>query len=115
MQKTIPSTFLDHLHSRRTDSVLGPDQTKQQIGPRGFWVGAFLSFFLAAAAPYSNMIIRGTYMTLDFSTPGAIFLFLVLIGLLNTLFKVAATPPKAWAWPYWEWPPGSGPMPPPSL
>ena len=35
------------------------------------------------------MIIRGSYMALDFSTPGAIFLFLLLIGLLNLLFKLA--------------------------
>ena len=37
-------------------------------------------------------------MALDFSTPGAIFLFLVLIGLLNVLFKVAASPLGAAAW-----------------
>jgi len=36
------------------------------------------------------MILRSTLMATDFSTPGAIFLFLVLIGLLNVLFKVAA-------------------------
>ena len=65
---------------------------------RAFWVGSFLSFFLAVGAPYGNMIIRGSYMALDFSTPGAIFLFLVLIGLLNVLFKVAANPLGAVVW-----------------
>ena len=36
------------------------------------------------------MVIRGSYMALDFSTPGAIFLFLFLIGVLNLCFKLAA-------------------------
>ena len=47
-------------------------------------------FRSAIGAPYGNMIIRGSYMALDFSTPGAIFLFLLLIGVLNSLFKVVA-------------------------
>ena len=34
--------------------------------------------------------MHATFMAWDFNTPGAIFLFLVLIGLLNVLFKVAA-------------------------
>lgn len=67
----------------------------QQVSMRAFWVGAFLSFFLAVGAPYGNMIIRGSYMALDFSTPGAIFLFLVFIGAINVLFKFAASPQRA--------------------
>ncbi|HJP30741.1 MAG TPA: DUF6785 family protein [Candidatus Latescibacteria bacterium] len=57
---------------------------------QAFWIGGFLSFFLAIGAPYGNMIIRGSYMALDFSTPGAIFLFLLLIGVLNALLKIIA-------------------------
>ena len=34
------------------------------------------------------MAMRSTVMAFDFNTPGAIFLFLVLVGLLNVLFKV---------------------------
>ena len=60
------------------------------ISWRGFWTGAFLSFFLAIGAPYANTAMHSTFMAWDFNTPGAIFLFLVLIGLLNVLFKVAA-------------------------
>ena len=60
------------------------------ISWRGFWTGAFLSFFLAIGAPYANTAMHSTFMARDFNTPGAIFLFLVLIGLLNVLFKVAA-------------------------
>ena len=36
------------------------------------------------------MAMHATFMAWDFNTPGAIFLFLVLIGLLNVLFKVVA-------------------------
>ena len=36
------------------------------------------------------MAMHSTFMAWDFNTPGAIFLFLVLIGLLNVLFKVVA-------------------------
>ena len=56
------------------------------ISWRGFWTGAFLSFFLAIGAPYANTAMHSTFMAWDFNTPGAIFLFLVLIGLLNVLF-----------------------------
>ena len=56
-------------------------------------------FLLAIGAPYGNMIIRGSYMALDFSTPGAIFLFLLLAGLLNTLFKLSAAR-TTWACPW---------------
>ncbi|MBT3342937.1 MAG: hypothetical protein HN712_00125 [Gemmatimonadetes bacterium] len=66
------------------------DQGVESLSWRGFWVGIFLSFFLAIGAPFGNMIIRGSYMSLDFSTPGAIFLFLLLIGVLNALFKWGA-------------------------
>ena len=60
------------------------------ISWRGFWTGIFLSFFLAIGAPYANTAMHSTFMAWDFNTPGAIFLFLVLIGLLNVLYKVAA-------------------------
>ena len=46
-------------------------------------LGALLSLGIALGAPYANMVIRGSYMALDFSTPGAIFLFFVLTGGLN--------------------------------
>ena len=59
---------------------------EERVG--GIACGVFLSFFLAIGAPYGNMIIRGSYMALDFSTPGAIFLFLVMIFLDFILFIV---------------------------
>ena len=55
---------------------------------RAIVTGSVLSLFLACAAPYGNMVIRGSYMALDFSTPGAIFLFFLLVGPLNGLMRV---------------------------
>ena len=92
MRRDIPQEYSDHLATRR-DRVLGGGG--ERLSFRAFWVGGFLSFFLAVGAPYGNMIIRGSYMALDFSTPGAIFLFLFLIGLLNCAFKLARQPPVA--------------------
>ena len=86
MKKDIPRVYTQHLESRG-HAVL---TEKETLSLRAVWVGAFLSFFLATAVPYGNMVQRGSPMALDFSTPGAIFLFLVLIGLLNVLFKSAA-------------------------
>ena len=92
MRRGIPQEYSDHLATRR-ESVLG--EGGERLSFRAFWVGGFLSFFLAVGAPYGNMIIRGSYMALDFSTPGAIFLFLFLIGLLNCAFKLARQPVPA--------------------
>jgi len=56
---------------------------------KAFLVGTFLSFFLGVGAPYANMVLRGSYMALDFSTPGAIFLFFVLVALVNSVLRAA--------------------------
>ena len=87
MKRRISTAYQRYLEGRE-ESVL--EGEAQQLGMRGFWVGSFLSFFLAAGDPYGNMVMRGTYMANDFNTPGAIFLFLFLIGVLNLVFKVAA-------------------------
>ena len=87
MRRGIPRAYSSYL-ATRTETVLGT--SVERLSLRAFWIGGFLSFFLAVGAPYGNMIIRGSYMALDFSTPGAIFLFLLLIGVLNCLFKIVA-------------------------
>jgi hypothetical protein len=50
---------------------------------RSIGTGSVLCLALACGAPYGNMVIRGSYMALDFSTPGAIFLLFLLVGPLN--------------------------------
>ena len=86
MRRFIPEAYNTYLQGR-SDSLFGQDDLC--LRPRAFIVGAFLSFFLAVGAPYANMIIRGTYMARDFSTPGAIALFLLLVGPINAVLKWA--------------------------
>jgi len=93
VKRLIPNEYGSYLQ-KRTQSLLGEGDALA-LRPRAFAIGIFLSFFLAIGAPYGNMIIRGSYMALDFSTPGAIFLFLLLIGPLNALFKCTATPVRS--------------------
>ena len=86
----IPQDFRNYL-SLRGSSVTGNEaEAHQPLTLRALVVGTFLSFFLGVGANYADIAISGSYMTLDFSAPGAIFLFLVLVGLLNALFKFAA-------------------------
>ncbi len=87
MSKGIPGAYRQFLETQSRTLFVGTGPLKPTL--RGFWVGCFLSFFLAIGAPYGNMIIKGSYMALDISTPGAIFLFLFLIGVLNLLLKLA--------------------------
>ena len=89
MNRSLPSPYGQHLQGSQ-DEGLTDAAGRSHLTLRGFWVGAFLSFFLSIGAPYANMAMRATNMAFDFNTPGAIFLFLVLVGLLNTLFKLAA-------------------------
>lgn len=64
-----------------------PDRTGQDsaFSARALLTGSVLAVCLACGAPYGNMVIRGSYMALDFSTPGAIFLLFLLVGPLNWL------------------------------
>ncbi len=87
MIRAIPEEYALHLDERSDGLVFGQGAS---ISWRGFWTGVFLSFFLAIGAPYANTAMHATFMAWDFNTPGAIFLFLVLIGLLNALFKMAS-------------------------
>tara|TARA_B100000809_G_scaffold162810_1_gene160160 strand:- start:2729 stop:4888 length:2160 start_codon:yes stop_codon:yes gene_type:complete len=90
MRIGIPKDFRQYL-SLRGDSVTGQDQASHQpLTGRALAVGTFLSFFLGVGANYADIVIKGSYMTLDFSTPGALFLFLFLIGICNTLFRATA-------------------------
>ena len=90
MRIGIPKDFRRYL-SLRGDSVTGDDQASHQpLTGRALAIGTFLSFFLGVGANYADIVIKGSYMTLDFSTPGAIFVFILVIGLGNTVFRVTA-------------------------
>jgi len=89
VKRSIPSLYNTYLASRQ-ESTLSGTGARSGLSVRGFWVGSFLSFFLAIGSPYANMAMRASNMSFDFNTPGAIFLFFVLIALINALFKWVA-------------------------
>ena len=51
---------------------------------RSLLAGSLIAFCISVGAPYGNMVLRGSYMALDFSTAGAIFLFFLFIFLVHT-------------------------------
>ncbi len=89
MDRQIPPIYDEYLASRQEATLVGTS-ARAGLSARGFWVGSFLSFLLAVGSPYANMAMRASNMSFDFNTPGAIFLFLFLIGLINALFKWVA-------------------------
>ena len=59
---------------------------------RAVATGTLASLCIALGAPYGNMVIRGSYMSIDFSTGGALFLFFALTGFFNVLLARLAAP-----------------------
>ena len=90
MKVGIPADFRRYLSLRGASVTPEEEAAHQPLTLRALAVGGFLSLFLGVSSNYADIIIKGSYMTLDFSTPGAIFLFLLLVGGLNTLFKLTA-------------------------
>ncbi|MBI4531533.1 MAG: hypothetical protein HY709_08405 [Candidatus Latescibacteria bacterium] len=68
---------------------------RESVTARSLFIGALLTFFLSVGDPYGNMAIRGSYMAIDFSTAGALFLFFCLVGGLNVILRV--TERRLWA------------------
>ena len=50
-------------------------------------VGSLFVSCIAAGAPYANMVLRGSYMALDFSNAGAIFLFFFFMLLVPAILR----------------------------
>ena len=50
---------------------------------RALFIGAVLSLIIGAAVPYTNIIINGTVLAHNFSTPAALFVFFVFLILIN--------------------------------
>ena len=68
--------------------MTGATNRKDHSSPftfKSICAGSLLCLCIAVGAPYGNMVVRGSYMALDFSTPGALFLFFILVGGLNAL------------------------------
>jgi hypothetical protein len=78
-----------------------PGITGSGVSFRSLLVGLLLTFCISTGAPYSNMVLRGFYLAIDFSTAGAIFLFFVFVlfahtglKLLRTRYRLHLAPPR---------------------
>ena len=57
------------------------------ITARGIVVGALGALAIGLGAPYATMVLRGSTMALDFSTPAAVFLLFVIVAGPNLLLR----------------------------
>ena len=73
MKKQVPSEYLEWVKS--TEAEHGD----VGIPVRGILLGAVLAFLLNGLDAYATTIIRGSYLTLNFSTPAALFFFFFLV------------------------------------
>lgn len=64
---------------------------------RALLAGASGSLIIAVGVPYGTYVVRGSYMDLDYSTPAAIFLLLILSLGVNTLLRRVSPPGRSWA------------------
>ncbi len=56
-----------------------------KISGRALLVGAFVAILLGVGAPYENLIISGSPLHFDYSTPAAVFLFFLFFVFVNPL------------------------------
>ncbi|MCE2447259.1 MAG: M28 family peptidase [Candidatus Latescibacteria bacterium] len=87
---------VQHVESART---LAAEQVEERVEEqaaaeqpasftwRGFAVGALLALCIGVGAPYAIIMLQGSFMALNSSSPGAIFLFFVLVVVVNTLLR----------------------------
>jgi len=57
------------------------------ITKRAIFTGLFLSFLIGVGEPFSVLYIQGSALCADYSTGGAVFLFFILVFLINVLLK----------------------------
>ena len=69
MKTGIPSDFRAYLSGRGALLTGEQGADHQHVRARAIGVGAFLSIFLAVGSNYTDIVLRGTYLTLDFSAP----------------------------------------------
>ena len=74
MKKQIPLAYLEW-----TNSAEEEPQDGAGIPVRGILIGAGLALLLNGLDAYATTIIRGSYLTLNFSTPAALFFFFFLV------------------------------------
>ena len=64
------------------------------ITPKSLFLGVLCSFFLNVAGPYTVFVLHTAGMSADFITAGAVFLFFILVGGINSLLKLIG---REWA------------------
>lgn len=77
--------------TRTLDGGLG---YRRAFTVRAVSVGALFAFFLNIACPYTVLVMHTAGMAADFITAGAVFLFFVLVGGVNTVLKLIR---RSWA------------------
>ena len=71
--------------TREEDSwkTTNADGARSPFTWRAFLAGSLGALAIGAGTQYGLMVIHGSYMAIDFSTAGAIFLFFVLVAVIN--------------------------------
>jgi hypothetical protein len=71
---------MNEIESQQNDAA----GSRSDVSVRSLVTGAIMSFCISTGAPYGNMVLQGSYLALDFSTAGAIFLFFLLVLFVHT-------------------------------
>ncbi len=64
---------------------MSQDNLRSPFTLKGILVGALFSFFVGIGAPYAVIVLQGSFMAINSSSPGVIFLFFVLVLGINVL------------------------------
>ena len=60
MRRVVPPQYVAFLHKGMSGRSVG-EERRPGLSWRGFWTGAFLSFFLAIGAPYASMVMHACH------------------------------------------------------
>ena len=58
------------------------------VTARSVLLGAALCFFIGVVDPYAVLVVQAPSLTFDMSAPGAVFLFFVLVGVVNVCLRL---------------------------
>ncbi|MFT5377494.1 MAG: hypothetical protein ACI906_004334, partial [Candidatus Latescibacterota bacterium] len=61
---------------------------KSPFSYKGLAIGAVLSLCIGVGAPYAVIMLQGSFMAINSSMPGAIFLFFILAFVVNGTFSL---------------------------
>ena len=64
------------------------DRRSRGVTWRALLAGGAASLFIGIAVPYSNMVVKGTVLAHNFSVPAALFVFFLIVAVLNPLLRL---------------------------